>query len=82
MLEDFEDGQDVLVKLRNNDEYLLYDFEMVDESIYDCDDVVMATISSVIKSDFCYKNGTKIELSINDIVELKDPCNEFQYFSG
>ncbi|HYQ70565.1 MAG TPA: hypothetical protein VET88_01410 [Gammaproteobacteria bacterium] len=82
LLEDFEDGQDILVNLKNGDEFLLYDFEMVDESIYGRKDLVMATIRRVIESKFRYRHGTKIELSIHDIVSLKDPVSEISYYTA
>jgi hypothetical protein len=80
LLEGFEDGQRVLVRLNNGDEFVLYDFEMVDESIYDRDDLVVATISNVISSRFRYRNGTKLEFALGDITSLSDPNTGAYYF--
>jgi len=82
VLESFKDGQGVLVSLIDGEEFTLYDFEMVDESIYDRTDLVMATIRRVVKSKFRYRNETKIELSIHDIKSLKDPDSGFFYYGA
>lgn len=80
VLEGFNDGRDVLVGLKNGDSYILYDFEMVDESIYSRNDLVMASIRAVLHSDFRYRKETKIELLITDIVSLRHPVTGFSYF--
>lgn len=80
LLEGFEDGQKVLVSLKNGDKLMLYDFEMVDESIYNRSDLVVATISDVISSKFRYRNGTKLEFAVGDIEELSDPVTGDCYF--
>jgi len=80
ILEDFKDGQEVLVSLKNNDEFILYDFEMIDESIYDRSDLVMASVKNVVKSKFIYREETKIEISIDDIVKLRDPDSGLSFY--
>ena len=81
LLESFQDGQDVLVQLKNGNVYLLHDFEMVDESIYDRNDVVMATIGEVISSSFPYRKGTLLELELDDIANVLDPITGTSHFS-
>ena len=80
ILEDFKDGQEVLVSLKNNDEFILYDFEMIDESIYDRSDLVMASVKNVVKSKFIYREETKIEISIDDIVKLRDQDSGLSFY--
>jgi hypothetical protein len=80
LLEGFDDGQKVLVSLKNGDEFVLYDFEMVDESIYDRNDLVVASISDVTSSKCRYRNGTKLEFALGDIATLKDPITGNCYF--
>lgn len=80
LLEGFQDGQDILVRLKNGDEFRLYDFEMVDESIYDRNDLVIATIRDVLASKFRYRNGTKLEFSLGDVLSLTDPVTGCRYF--
>ncbi len=81
ILENFEDGQDVRVHLSNGDEFILYDFEMVDESIYDREGIALANIRSVLKSKFKYRCETKIELSLKDIVNLSDPDTGYSFYA-
>lgn len=81
VLEGFKDGQNVLVRLKNGDEFILYDFEMVDESIYGRTDLVVANIREVLNSRFRYRKGTLLELAIGDIASLKDPTTGFSYFT-
>jgi len=80
LLEGFKDGQDILVRLKNGDEFNLYDFEIVDESIYDRNDLVMATIRHVVFSKFHYRNGTKLEFVLSDVLALTDPVTGVNYF--
>jgi hypothetical protein len=80
LLEGFEDGQKVLISLKDNEKFVLYDFEMVDETIYNRSDLVIATISEVINSRFRYRNETILEFEIGDITELKDPISGDCYF--
>jgi hypothetical protein len=82
MLEGFADGQKVLVRLKGNEEFILYDFELVDESIYERSDLVMASISDVLNSQFKYKVGTKIEISVLDVISLNDPVTEDCFFTA
>ena len=80
LLENFEDGRDVLVCLSFGDEFILYDFEMVDESIYDRNDIVLATIRKVLMSKFKYRCETMIELDLTDIVSLSDPNTKHVFY--
>ncbi len=80
LLEDFEDGQKVKVRLVNGDEFILYDFEMVDETIYDRNDLVVATIGDVISSNFRYRRGTKLEFSLEQIACLSNPTTGSDYY--
>jgi len=80
LLEKFEDGQNVLVSFENGDEFVLFDFEIVDESIYDRSDLALATISDVNCSKSRYTKGTKLEFALGDICELNDPVKRTCYF--
>jgi len=68
LLESLDSGQKVELELTNGSKFVLYDFEMVDESIYDRADLVVATIDEVLISEFQYRVGAYIELAIGDIV--------------
>jgi hypothetical protein len=80
LLEGFKDGQEIIVRLKNGDEFRLYDFEMVDESIYNRKDLVVATIREVVTSRFSYRNGTKLEFALGDVLALTDPVTGYRYF--
>lgn len=82
LLEGFKDGQDVLVRLKSGDEFRLYDFEMVDESIYGRNDLAIATIREVVASGFRYRNGTKLEFALGDVLTLTDPATGFCHFQA
>ncbi len=80
MLEGYALGRKILVRLKGNEEFILYDFEWVDESIYDRSDLVTASISEVLKSKFKYKIDTMIEISVLDILSLSDPLTESFFY--
>jgi hypothetical protein len=76
ILESIGDGLEMLVELSNGNVFGLADFEMVDESIYQRQDLCVADIVSIIhvKNDV-YKIGNKLEFSVNDVVEVRNPTN-------
>ncbi len=82
LLENFKDGKDVLVRLESGDVFVLYDFEIVDESIYDRDDYVLSTMREVIRSEFNYRDGTKLEFTLGDIADLIDPITRVSYLKA
>lgn len=75
LLESIADGKNIRVQLSDGDVFILYDFEMVDESIYHRTDVVIATIRNVLASKYRFQEGTKLEIFINDIIRLDDPLS-------
>lgn len=76
ILEDIENGHEVLVKLSDGDSFGLADFEMVDESIYGRSDLCLCNIVSKIKvGRDVYKVGNKLEFSVNDVIEVVDAAN-------
>lgn len=73
MLENIDDGREVIVKFINGDCFGLCDFEMVDESIYQRTDLCVADIVRKVNvSHDVYKVGNKLEFSVNDIIEIED----------
>lgn len=72
MLESLDFAQRVEVVLCSGDQFVLSDFETVDESIYNRDDLIVAGIVEVRKSAFRYEVGTLIELALGDITWVKD----------
>ena len=76
IFEGIEDGLEMLVKFSNGNSFGLTDFEMVDESIYQRQDLCLADIVSKvrIKHDV-YKIGNKLEFSVDDVVEVKNAVN-------
>ena len=76
----FSDGERVLVKLESGDSFLLYDFEEVDGSVYDRDDVLIATIDSIVSSDFSYRVGTTLEFGLGSVEVLSDPAGMNIYY--
>ena len=80
LLENFADGKDVIVSMKSGEKYILCDFEMVDESMYDRADVCLAKISEVVNSKAIFTVGTKIEISILTICSLEDPKDGTCYF--
>lgn len=73
ILESIEDGSETLVKLANGNSFGLVDFEMVDECIYQRQDLCIADIVSKIRVvNDVYKIGSKLEFSVDDVVEVKN----------
>lgn len=59
------------VLFNNGDELELIGFDRVDESIYDRDDLVVATVVTQLKCDpKFFKPGTMIEFSLADVVSV------------
>jgi|GEM_PF-3907100 len=81
MLENLPLGERVLVRLKGNEEFILYDFEWVDESIYGRSDLVTASISKVLNSKHAYKIDTMIEISMSDVISLGDPVTGSLFYT-
>jgi hypothetical protein len=72
ILQDVDDGLEVLVKFSNGNVFGLVNCEMVDECIYQRNDVCIADIRSKIKvSNDVYRIGSKLEFSVDDIIGVK-----------
>lgn len=72
LLEGIPDNIEAIVRLEGGSYFGLSNFEMVDETIYDRDDLCVADIVSIIEAKpDVYKVGNKIEFSVDDVLEVK-----------
>jgi hypothetical protein len=76
-----EDGKEYLITFSWGDCLGLLDFEMVDKSIYDREDLCVADVSRQIKCDKrFYTVGTAIEFSLYDVTNVLDPENKEELY--
>lgn len=81
LLESTKKNHNYKVTFLDGEIYILTNFEMVDESIYNSLDVCVADVISVIKSESkVINNKEALEFSVNDIARVEDvESNEVLY---
>ena len=73
LLESTKKNHNYKVTFLDGEIYILTNFEMVDESIYNSLDVCVADVISVIKSESkVITNRVALEFSVNDIARVED----------